>query len=144
MAHRARHQSFLKHQSQLEALDLARSIKRATAKIGDFERMFDLLSLHNVSNLRVVLAMARKRGCSTAAIVERLADAVEQRRKPRSFDDEDVALATLALRLGGPVLLHALGKARGFPSQSFLYKHGHLASFTPTVRVSVWCEAIVV
>jgi hypothetical protein len=134
LAARAKYQKKRAASARLQTLNLSRRFATATAKINDYERIASLLSHNTLPSARALLATLLARGCGPRAIVNRLADAIDSRSRTKSYTDEDVDLAALVLRLGGPLLLYALNQARGLPSTSYLYKHARLSSFTPTLH----------
>lgn len=102
--------------------------------MSDHDRTITPLSNDSIPRLRAVLASARARGCSLKSVLARLEAAAEGRLRTRKFEQAEVDLAVLALRLGGRRMAFILHQALGLPSVSFLYEHGALASFHPLVR----------
>lgn len=56
------------------------------------------------------------------AVIDRFMSASQQVYKTRGWNDDDIDLATLVLRIGGPSLLHVFAEQNKLPSSSFIYK----------------------
>lgn len=89
-----------------------------------------MLSSQDVPRLRQLLSVQLKQGKSIDAILAKLAYAIDGTYRAKGYTQEDVDVALLAWRLGGPRLLHVLSKKEGYPSTRTIARKVKLHRFT--------------
>jgi hypothetical protein len=111
-----------------------RKVQSLGRTVGLHEQIQVLLTEHNVPGLQVALVQAAKRNLGAKAILDVIGRCIKRTYKPKAgFSKEDVDMATLILRLAGPVGLFALRQMLRLPTSSYLYKWSCLAAFTPVI-----------
>lgn len=90
----------------------------AARRIADYQRIMIMLATHDFASLRQLLSVALRHGASPTAVLSQLQRALDGLYSPRGgYTEEDIDIAFIAKSLGGPRLLYALQKGRGFASE---------------------------
>jgi hypothetical protein len=85
-------------------------------------RFLNLISQENVHRLNQLFKVCFHRKSGIRGIINKFQLAAAHLYKPKGWTDNDVDLATLVLRLGGPSLLYTFNEENILPSSSFTYK----------------------
>ena len=89
-------------------------------------RFLNLISQENVHRLNQLFKVCFRSKSGIRGIINKFQLAAAHLYKPKGWTDNDVDLATLVLRLGGPSLLYTFNEENILPSSSFTYKVKHL------------------
>lgn len=109
------------HATRLKTLNVRRQALRIGRKLEEFKKIMMFLGENDIAGVRRVLGKALKDGKSPFAILGTLQDAFEGRYHARGHNQDDLDLAILVMRVGGPALLYALSKAVGLPCLTSVY-----------------------
>jgi hypothetical protein len=123
-----------RNESAMATMNQDRKLASLCHMRSEHERLLEALGTKKVVRLHALLASALKQGKSPDAIVTLINAASDGEYNPKQYDEEDLDLTILTLRIGGPVLVHALAKAGHVASRSFVYNNGlgKLPRFTIT------------
>lgn len=107
--------------TKLEMLNIRRKALRIGRQLEAFKKVMMFLGENDVAGVRRVLGQALKDGKSPFAILGTLQAAFEGRYHARGHSEDDLDLAILVMRVGGPSLLFSLSQALGLPSIASVY-----------------------
>ena len=111
-----------------------RRLVTASRRLADYQRIMMMLATHDYANLQRMLSVALRHGSSPAAIIGQLQRAFNGLYAPRTgYTERDIDLAFIAKSLGGPRLLYALQKGKGFVSERTVRRHRPI----PKLHVSI-------
>ena len=104
--------------------NVTRKVQHLLRTLDIYKKLVLSLRQNDVPRLRQLISTALKNGRSVNYIVDKVSQAVDGVYHAKGFTDDDIDLAFLVMRIGGPRLLHTMHVVFGFPSASTLYKHG--------------------
>ena len=91
-------------------------------RIDNYERFKLLLASCNVERIQTLIKVCINNGESLNKIIYKINQASNELYKPKSWTQDDIDLAVLVLRIGGPALLYAFNKQNKLPCTSFISK----------------------
>lgn len=118
---RARKLSASRDAARLKMLNLRRLASRMCRKLQEYKKVMIFLGENDIPGVRRVLGQALKDGKSPIAMLGTLEAAFEGKYRARGHTEDDLDLAILVLRVGGPSLLFSLSQALCLPSVSSVY-----------------------
>lgn len=85
-----------------------------------YKRVVMMVGREDIPGIKRVFGQALKKGRSVHALLALLASAVNGHYRARTaYDEKDLHLATVVMRIGGPSLLDVLHQAAGMPGVSW-------------------------
>ncbi|CAN0395439.1 unnamed protein product, partial [Ectocarpus fasciculatus] len=115
---RARKLSASRDAVRLKMFNLRRLASRMCRKLQEYKKVMISLGENDIPGVRRVLGQALKDGRSPIAMLGTLEAAFEGNNRARGHTEDDLDLAILVLRVGGPSLLFSLSQALCLPSVS--------------------------
>ena len=110
----------------LEGMNTHRKSAHAMKALSNYKRLVQAFATEDVPRVRQLLTYCLKQGKSPQAMLAMVQDVAKGIHHVKQFSAVDFDISTLILRIGGPQLLHACGKALGLPSVSLTrHKHSH-------------------
>lgn len=91
-------------------------------KMSLYKRFVTLLSSKDVSRVRQLISVCINNGSGIKTMIRKFLDAANNVYRPKGFTENEIDLAYLTLRIGGPALLYAFSKHNILPTASFIYK----------------------
>ena len=92
-------------------------------KIDMFKRFGLLLAKHDIQRIRSIMFSCVKQKTGILGMIKKFSAAANHIFKPnKKWDDSDIDLAILVLKIGGPCLLYAFNAENRLPCSSFIYK----------------------
>lgn len=116
----------------LVKLSSSRQLARLAKSVDLYKRVLWCLSENNAPKLKQILSVCLKKSTSVSHILDRIQAAISGLFHAKGYQEEDIDLGLLVLRIGGPRLVHALHQVDGLPSISLLYKQ-KAAKFRPSI-----------
>lgn len=107
---------------KLQLLSLSLENIRLRNKIDTHKRFQLLLANEDIARVRSVMNVCLKSGAGLNTILNKFSMAAQNLYSPRAWEEKEVDLAVLVLKIGGPALLHTFNKLSLLPSSSFIYK----------------------
>lgn len=103
------------NKTKLELLNFSRQVTRQKEKLTMHKRFLVALGQENVPRLRQLISVCMKQRRSISFITRRLHDAAMGLYAAKGYNEDDIELAYLVLKIGGPRLLKVL-QHEGLPS----------------------------
>lgn len=101
--------------------------------MNDHQRLLKILASNDVKRLKCVLGVALKRGCSVAAIIMHVEQAINGLYAARgNYSERELDIAFLVKSLGGPKLLYALCRSHGLPAYRTITNHRTIPRLIPS------------
>ncbi|KAJ7177322.1 hypothetical protein C8R43DRAFT_1118326 [Mycena crocata] len=125
--------SALNNTQKLEIESLRRKVTAATSKISDSKRFLFAVATKNVPRLSSPVSTCIQAGASFRAITQKIETALLGNYRAFDYDEEDLDLGLLAVRLGGRSLLYSLNHSVGLPSIRTVYSRLNLTKIIPTI-----------
>ncbi|CAM9909813.1 unnamed protein product, partial [Sphacelaria rigidula] len=110
-------------EGRLRQFNLMKKVMRIAKNLDTMKRFVLFLSKNDVPGLRRHMAQMLKEGYSPLKMLAKLQEAVEGLYSVRGYGTDEVDLAILVLRLGGPALLFTLHQTSGLPGISTVRRH---------------------
>ncbi|KAF9784546.1 hypothetical protein BJ322DRAFT_1195332 [Thelephora terrestris] len=124
------------NEARLKNAALSRQLTTKQRNVNDHQRLLKILALNDVKRLKCVLGVALKRGCSVAAIIIRVEQAIDGLYNARgNYSERELDIAFLAKSLGGPKLLYALCRSHGLPAYRTITNHRAIPRLLPSGSV---------
>ncbi|KIK37640.1 hypothetical protein CY34DRAFT_15586 [Suillus luteus UH-Slu-Lm8-n1] len=90
---------------KLQGLNDARHVTHVLTRLDEYKSLIMAMSENDVPRIQHILAVTLKRGSSICQIINTLEDAIAGTYHPRGYSRDDLDIAILAYRLGGPALV---------------------------------------
>jgi len=119
---------------KLQELNNALKIIIYSNKIDMFKRFQLLLAEQNVTRVRSLMKTCLNKKRGVMGIIRIFTAAANKVFQPKQWTEEDIDLATLLLRIGGPALLYAFNKENRLPCSSYIYKV-NILNITPLIKI---------
>lgn len=116
------------------------SRRRWKRRAEEYEQLVFFLSKRDVPRLRWVLAAALKRGTTPTRLLSILIKAADNAYRAHGYSQRELDIACLAVELGGPRLLYALGRSHGFLSKRTIRRHLLVPRLLPSIAVPTKSE----
>ena len=110
---------------KLEILNKDYKIITQQNKIDLYKRFNVLICNNDVPRLKQLLSVCLNNGDGINSILNKFTLAANNFYKAKGWSDDDLDLAYLVLRVGGPALLYTFSKQNMLPSSSYIYKVVH-------------------
>jgi hypothetical protein len=112
---------------------LSRQLSTKQRKLDDHQRLLKILASNDVKQLKCVLGVELKRGCSVSAIILRIEQAIIGLYNTHgNYSVRELDIAFLAKSLGGPKLLYALCHSHGLPAYRTITNHRTIPHLIPS------------
>lgn len=107
---------------KLENLNKTRAILAYKNRISLLDRFKNLIATEDISRIKQLASTCLKNGSGIKSIINKINLATSNLYEAKKWDQNDIDLATMVLRIGGPALLHIFSVKNMLPSDSFIYK----------------------
>lgn len=91
-------------------------------RIDLYERFKLLIANNDIKRLRVVVGNCLTHGYGLKTIIQKMSLTINKNYCAKKWDDNELDLSVLVLRIGGPALLHAFNQLSMLPTSSVIYK----------------------
>lgn len=95
---------------KLNSLNLLRNNLNLINRTSDYKRLMILISANDIPRIKQLISACLKSNISISMMTERIAKAINGVYRPKQFDEKDIDLGTLVLRIGGTGLLNTFYK----------------------------------
>ena len=122
---------------KLDTLNILRKNKNLIQQQTLDKRFLELVTGADIPRLGTLLQVCHNKGMGLQSIIGRIGDALSIKYKMSKYGEDQWDIGVIALRIGGPKLLHILHKTHGLPAPRSVQNHiGKSSHFAAAVDMS--------